>query len=243
MLNYRTTSHALIHYDDDNLCIELIRVYILWVNNYIFSVVTITREIGNMETLDIVDTSEELSLAISSNKRKRVDDDDTSSEKVTEKETSNENGDSPAGIILENGRKERPKKKKKKKTKDPPIPLPMSDIVPHGKTAFEYYRRWKLKCDSDDDVSSPESKQKDHIHAFTDGSYRDDSDTYGVGVYFLYDRLKPYSESFKGYGGNSNEAEMYAIMKCLQMIPSDKKCMIYTDSDYAYRCIVEKSGK
>ena len=141
MLNYRTTSHALIHYDDDNLCIELIRVYILWVNNYIFSVVTITREIGNMETLDIVDTSEELSLAISSNKRKRVDDDDTSSEKVTEKETSNENGDSPAGIILENGRKERPKKKKKKKTKDPPIPLPMSDIVPHGKTAFEYYRR------------------------------------------------------------------------------------------------------
>jgi ribonuclease HI len=140
--------------------------------------------------------------------------------------------------ITEDGKK---RKKRKEIRKIELKNRPISDIIPHGKRMFEFYSRWRNRNDNLSIPMDPDNKH--HIHAFTDGSYRVDGDNYGVGIYFLHDQLAPHSESFKGYGGESNEAELYAIMRCLQLIPMNRKCMVYTDSDYAYSLIMNGIGK
>lgn len=157
-------------------------------------------------------------------------------------------------ILAQRSREKRNKKKKTtidnvdnemdgKKDDGAHRPKRISDINPHGKYVFEYYSWWKTREEFMNTKGDNLMMHKDHIHAFTDGSYRNDTDSYGIGIYFLNNRLRPHSESFRGTGGNSNEAEMYAIMRCLEMIPKDKKCLIYTDSSYAYALITSLTKK
>ena len=59
----------------------------------------------------------------------------------------------------------------------------------------------------------------------------------------MHDELPPHAESYTGGGGNSDETELFAIMRALELIPLKKKCVIYTDSANAHALATKKTRR
>lgn len=71
---------------------------------------------------------------------------------------------------------------------------------------------------------------------YTDGACTKNGSEYsraGIGVFFPDDPKKNYSGSLKGVVQTNNRAELYAIVKALELADSDKNIKVYTDSRYA----------
>ena len=150
--------------------------------------------------------------------------------------------------------------------KPTPIPKKRPSIkhMKHGPTALTLYKRWRtiysqVKSELGDGDHSEwrivskiiknrneqlkKNKDDDYLHIFTDGSYVRNTNTYGIGVYCLYDELPPHAESYSGGGGNSDETELFAIMRALEMVPLKQKCVIYTDSANAHALLNDKKRR
>lgn len=81
---------------------------------------------------------------------------------------------------------------------------------------------------------------KDWIEVYTDGACTKNGkkgSRAGIGVFFPDDPKKNYSGTLKGTIQTNNRAELYAIVKALELANSDKNIRIYTDSMYAYNSI------
>ena len=80
---------------------------------------------------------------------------------------------------------------------------------------------------------------------YTDGSCRANGRAGaigGIGIYFGHDDPRNVSERLTGRVTN-NIAELKAVIRALQIAPTDKKTAIYTDSNYAILCCTTYGDK
>lgn len=82
------------------------------------------------------------------------------------------------------------------------------------------------------------------VRIYTDGSSLSNGTAAsigGVGVYFGPGDKRNLSEALPGTKQTNQRAELTAIMRALEIAPKDRRIVVYTDSQYAIRCLVEWS--
>ncbi|KAL5116689.1 hypothetical protein ACEQ8H_005438 [Pleosporales sp. CAS-2024a] len=81
-----------------------------------------------------------------------------------------------------------------------------------------------------------------YITVYTDGSSLGNGRAGavgGVGVYFGPNDSRNVSEPLRGYKQTNQRAELVAIARALDHVPIDRSVRIFTDSDYAIKCLKE----
>jgi len=80
------------------------------------------------------------------------------------------------------------------------------------------------------------------LRIYTDGAARGNgtaSSIAGIGVYFGPQDPRNISEPLTGPRQTNQRAELTAIQRALDMAPRDRQVTIYSDSNYAIKCVTE----
>ncbi|KAI1337255.1 ribonuclease H [Xylariaceae sp. FL0016] len=82
----------------------------------------------------------------------------------------------------------------------------------------------------------------DVLHVYTDGASRGNGKagaTAGFGIYFGENDDRNVSERLEGGEQTNNRAELTAILRALEIVPTSQKVRIFSDSQYCLSCILE----
>ncbi|KAH7040500.1 uncharacterized protein B0I36DRAFT_344235 [Microdochium trichocladiopsis] len=92
------------------------------------------------------------------------------------------------------------------------------------------------------DVVVPSELELDLVHIYTDGSSRANgraNAVAGVGVYFGVGDPRNISERLAGMPQTNNRAELTAILRALDQVTDLQGVRIFSDSNYAIKCVTE----